>query len=161
MVWIDWALLAVLLLSAVLGLWRGLVYEVLSVAVWVMAFVLAQRYGAPVGVWLPVDGFSEPLRVAMGFAVVFLASAFAGGLLSWLMKKLVESVGLRPVDRALGGVFGLLRGAVMLLGLTMVVQMTPLHTQERWRQSPVAEVLSTTLHALQPLLPEALARHLV
>lgn len=158
---VDGVLLFVLLLSAIVGMWRGLVYEVLSVAVWVMAFVLAQRYGAPVGVWLPVDGFSEPLRVAMGFAVVFLASAFAGGLLSWLMKKLVESVGLRPVDRALGGVFGLLRGAVMLLGLTMVVQMTPLHTQERWRQSPVAEVLSTTLHALQPLLPEALARHLV
>ena len=112
------------------------------------------------GAWLPVDGFSEPLRVAMGFAVVFLASAFVGGLLSWLMKKLVESVGLRPVDRVLGGAFGLLRGAVILLGLTMVVQMTPLHTQERWRQSSVAGVLSDTLHALQPLLPESLARHL-
>ncbi len=160
MSWLDWALLAVLLLSAVVGLWRGLVYEVLSVAVWVVAFVLAQRYGAPVGVWLPVEGFSEPLRVAMGFAVVFLASAFIGGLLSWLVKKLVESVGLRPVDRVLGGAFGLLRGAVILLGLTMVVQMTPLHTHERWRQSPVAGVLSDTLHALQPLLPEALARHL-
>ena len=96
----------------------------------------------------------------MGFAVVFLASAFVGGLLSWLMKKLVESVGLRPVDRVLGGAFGLLRGAVILLGLTMVVQMTPLHKQERWRESPVAGVLSTALHALQPLLPEALARHL-
>lgn len=160
MSWLDWALMAVLLLSAVVGLWRGLVYEVLSVAVWVVAFWLAQRYGAPMGAWLPVDGFSEPLRVAMGFAVVFLASAFVGGLLSWLMKKLVESVGLRPVDRVLGGAFGLLRGAVILLGLTMVVQMTPLHTQERWRQSPVAGVLSDTLHALQPLLPESLARHL-
>ncbi len=160
MSWLDWALLAVLLLSAVVGLWRGLVYEVLSVAVWVVAFVLAQRYGAPVGAWLPVDGFSESLRVAMGFAVEFLALAFAGGLLSWLMKKLVESVGLRPVDRVLGGAFGLLRGVVILLGLTMVVQMTPLHTQERWRESPVARGLSNTLHALQPLLPEALARHL-
>ena len=77
MSWLDWALLAVLLLSAVVGLWRGLVYEVLSVAVWVVAFVLAQRYGAPVGIWLPVDGFSEPLRVAMGFAAVFLASPMA------------------------------------------------------------------------------------
>ena len=92
MSWLDWALLAVLLLSAVVGLGRGLVYEGLSGAGWVVAFVVAQRYGAPVGVWLPVDGFSEPLRVAMGFAVVFLASAFAGGLLSWLMKKLVVSL---------------------------------------------------------------------
>ena len=79
MSWLDWALLAVLLLSAVVGLWRGLVYEVLSVAVWVVAFLLAQRYGAPMGAWLPVDGITDPLRVAMGFAVVFQASAFVGG----------------------------------------------------------------------------------
>lgn len=160
MSWLDWALLVVLLLSALLGLWRGLVYEVLSVAVWVVAFVLAQAYAAPVGAWLPVDGFSAPLQLAAGFAAVFLVSAFVGGLLAWLVKKLVESVGLRPVDRVLGGAFGLARGLVILLGVTVVVSMTPLQTQERWRESPVAGILSRTLHAIKPLLPEAVARHL-
>ena len=160
MSWLDWALLAVLLLSALLGLWRGLVYEVLSLAVWVLAFVLAQAYAAPVGAWLPVHGFSEPLRLAAGFAAVFVGAAFAGGLLAWLVKKLVESVGLRPVDRILGGAFGLARGMVILLGLAVVVSMTPLQSQERWRDSPVAGLLSGTLHAIKPLLPEAVARHL-
>ncbi len=160
MSWLDWALLALLLLSALLGLWRGLVYEVLSLAVWVVAFVLAQAYAAPVGAWLPVDGFSEPLQLAAGFAAVFVVAAFAGGLLAWLVKKFVESVGLRPVDRILGGVFGLARGMVILLGLAVVVSMTPLQAQERWRESPVAGVLSRTLHAIKPLLPEAVARHL-
>lgn len=160
MSWLDWVLLAVLLLSALVGLWRGLVYEVLSVAVWVGAFLLAQAYAAPVGAWLPVDGFSDPLQIAIGFAAVFFAAAFAGGLLAWLFKKLVESVGLRPVDRVLGGAFGLLRGVVMLLGLALVVGMTPLHGHTTWQRSPVATQLSSTLQALRPLLPEALARHL-
>lgn len=160
MSWLDWALLAVLLLSALLGLWRGLVYEVLSVAVWVVAFVLAQAYAAPVGAWLPVDGFSAPLQLAAGFAAVFLAAAFVGGLLAWLVKKLVESVGLRPVDRILGGAFGLARGMVILLGVTVVVSMTPLQTQDRWRESPVAGLLASALHKIRPLLPEAVARHL-
>lgn len=160
MSWLDWALMAVLLLSALLGLWRGLVYEVLSLAVWVVAFVLAQAYAAPVGAWLPVDGFSQPLQLAAGFAAVFVAAAFVGGLLAWLVKKFVESVGLRPVDRILGGAFGLARGMVILLGLAVVVSMTPLQSQERWRDSAVAGVLSRTLHAIKPLLPEALARHL-
>ncbi|MCU0927209.1 MAG: CvpA family protein [Hydrogenophaga sp.] len=160
MSWLDWALLAVLLLSALLGLWRGLVYEVLSLAVWVVAFVVAQAYAAPVGAWLPVDGFSQPLQLAAGFAAVFVATAFVGGLLAWLVKKFVESVGLRPVDRILGGAFGLARGMVILLGLAVVVSMTPLQSQERWRDSAVAGVLSRTLHAIKPLLPEALARHL-
>lgn len=160
MSWLDWALMAVLLLSALLGLWRGLVYEVLSLAVWVVAFVLAQAYAAPVGAWLPVDGFSQPLQLAAGFAAVFVAAAFVGGLLAWLVKKFVESVGLRPVDRILGGAFGLARGMVILLGLAVVVSMTPLQSQERWRDSAVAGVLSRTLHAIKPLLPEAVARHL-
>lgn len=151
MSWLDWALMAVLLLSALLGLWRGLVYEVLSLAVWVVAFVLAQAYAAPVGAWLPVDGFSQPLQLAAGFAAVFVAAAFVGGLLAWLVKKFVESVGLRPVDRILGGAFGLARGMVILLGLAVVVSMTPLQSQERWRDSAVAGVLSRTLHAIKPL----------
>lgn len=160
MSWLDWTLLAVLLLSAVIGLWRGLVYEVLSVAVWVGAFLLAQAYAASAGAWLPLDGYSEPLQVAMGFAAVFLVAAFTGSALAWLVKKLVESVGLRPVDRVLGGAFGLLRGVVILMGVTMVVNMTPLKSQERWRDSPVAAQLSSTLQTIRPMLPEALARHL-
>ena len=160
MVLTDWVLLGALLLSVLLGLWRGLVYEVLSVAGWVAAFVLAQAYADAAGAWLPMEGLSPPMRLAVGFVLVFVVVAFAAGMVAWLVQKLVASVGLRPVDRVLGGAFGLLRGAVILLGLTMVVQMTPLHKQERWRESPVARVLSDTLHALQPLLPEALARHL-
>lgn len=158
--WLDWALLAGLLLSALLGLWRGLVYEVLSLLVWVLAFVLAHSYAAPVGAWLPVEGFSPPLQLATGFAAVFVGAAFAGALLAWLVKKLVDSVGLRPVDRILGGAFGLARGVVILLGLTVVVNMTPLRAQAWWSDSPVAGSLSRTLHAIKPLLPEAVARHL-
>lgn len=158
--WMDWALLAVLLLSALLGLWRGLVYEVISVAGWVVAFVLAQAYAAEVSMWLPVDGLSAPLRLAAGFAVVFMAAAFAGGLVAWVVKKLVESVGLRPVDRVLGGAFGLIRGLVILLGLAVVVSMTPLQQQVGWQASRVAGLLSATLHEVKPWLPEPVARYL-
>ncbi|MDZ4187216.1 MAG: CvpA family protein [Hydrogenophaga sp.] len=160
MMWIDWVLLAVLFLSALLGLWRGLVYEVISVAGWVLAFVLAQAYARDATAWLPLDGFSAPLQLAAGFAVVFLAAAFAGGLVAWLVKKLVESVGLRPVDRVLGGVFGLVRGVVILLGVAVVVSMTPLHQQGSWQASHGAGALSATLHQVKPLLPESVAQYL-
>lgn len=158
--WVDWLLLSVLLLSALLGLWRGLVYEVISVAGWVVAFVLAQAYAAEMAAWLPIGGWSPPLQLALGFAVVFMGAAFAGGLVAWVVKKLVDSVGLRPVDRVLGGGFGLARGAVMLLGLAVVVSMTPLHQQADWQASQGAGVLSGTLQEVKPLLPASLARFL-
>jgi membrane protein required for colicin V production len=158
--WVDWSLLAVLLLSVLLGLWRGLVYEVISVAGWVAAFVLAQAYAAEAAAWLPVEGMAPPLQLAIGFAVVFIGAAFAGGLVAWVIKKLVDSVGLRPVDRVLGGAFGLARGAVMLLGLAVVVSMTPMQRHADWQASGGAAVLSGTLHEVKPLLPESVARYL-
>ncbi len=156
----DWLLLAVLLLSVLLGAWRGLVYEVLSAAGWVSAFVLAQAYADEVAVMLPLDGLSPPLQLAGGFMVVFIAVAFAGGLLAWLVKKLVTSVGLRPVDRILGSAFGLARGVVMLLAFAVVVSMSPLRDATWWQGSAVADLLVATLHAIKPLLPEPVARYI-
>jgi membrane protein required for colicin V production len=156
----DWLLLAVLLLSVLLGAWRGLVYEVLSVAGWVAAFVLAQAYADEVASMLPLTGVSPPIQLAAGFMVVFIAVAFAGGLLAWMVKKLVASVGLRPVDRILGSAFGLARGVVMLLALAVVVSMSPMRDAVWWKDSSVASLLVSTLHAIKPLLPEPVARYI-
>jgi len=109
---VDIVLLIVLLASVVIGAWRGLLYEVLSVLGWVAAFVLAQWLAVDAAEWLPLKGASEPLRYAAGFAVVFVAVAFAAGFLAWLVKKRVESVGHRPVDRTPGAPFGLVPGPV-------------------------------------------------
>ena len=156
----DGLLLTVLLLSVLLGAWRGLVYEVLSVASWVAAFVLAQGYADEAALMLPLDSLSPPLRLAVGFLVVFIAVAFAGGLLAWLVKKLVASVGLRPVDRVLGSAFGLARGVVMLLAFAVVVSMSPMRDAAWWEDSVVADVLVATLHTIKPLLPEPVARYI-
>lgn len=157
---VDGVLLAALLLSAVVGLWRGLVYEVLSVAAWVAAFVTAQAYASTVGALLPMGDASPALRLAAGFAAVFIATAFAGGLVAWAVKRMVSAVGLRPIDRVLGGAFGLLRGAVILLALAVVIGMTPLQSNAQWQRSLVAQVLSDSLHTLKPLLPVSVARYL-
>lgn len=157
---VDGVLLFILVLSAVVGVWRGLVYEVLSVMAWVAAFVLAQHYAGRVSEMLPLGGGSSGLRTAAGFVLVFVAGAFAGGFLAWVVKKMVAAVGLRPIDRVLGGAFGLLRGGVVLLAVAVVVGMTPLQSQPGWQSSSVARVLGMGLHTLKPLLPESVARHL-
>src|SRR5688500_20052562 len=123
---LDWVFLAVLAASLLLGAWRGLVYEVLSVISWVAAFVLAQWLAPQAAALLPMGGSGEAMRYAAGFVAVFIAVVFTGGLLAWLIKKMVEAVGLRPIDRTLGAAFGLVRGAVVLLARAVVINMTPL-----------------------------------
>jgi len=107
---LDWIFVAVLVVSFVIGAWRGLAFELLSLCGWIAAFFAAQYFADDVGAFLPMRGAPPLWRYAAGFTLVFISAIFACGVFAWLVKKMVESVGLRPADRALGGVFGVLRG---------------------------------------------------
>jgi membrane protein required for colicin V production len=157
---LDWVFVAVLLASLLLGAWRGLVYEVLSVMSWIAAFIAAQLFAPAVAAMLPMEGSAQAVRYAAAFVLVFIAVVFAGALIAWLTKKMVEAVGLRPVDRVLGAVFGVLRGAVMLLALAVVVNMTALKRADSWTESKGAAVATAALKQLKPVLPERFGQYL-
>jgi membrane protein required for colicin V production len=157
---LDWVLLGILILSLLIGAWRGLVYELLSLASWAIAFVLAQWFAPDVAQKLPMAGAGEAVRYAAGFAVTFVAVVFAGGLIAALIKKLISAVGLAPADRLLGAAFGGVRGLVVLLAVTVVVAMTPLKNSVWWRESFGAGVLSAALKGLRPVLPQEFAKYL-
>ena len=157
---LDWIFVAVLLASMLIGAWRGLVFEVLSLLGWVASFLVAQWFAADVAALLPMGESAGALRYAAGFAVVFVVSVFACGFLTWLAKKLVEAIGLRPADRTLGAVFGVLRGLVLLLAVAVVAGLTPMHEAPWWQESRGAPVLAEMLRGLKPALPEEFGRHL-
>ena len=157
---IDWILVAVLAASMLLGAWRGLVYEVLSVMGWIAAFVLAQWFAPDVAEKLPMQNSGETLRYAAAFVLVFIVSVFVAGLISALMKKIISVVGLRPVDRIMGAVFGLFRGLIFLLAFSVVVHMTALQESDWWLESQAAPMLMTLLKGLRPMLPEKFGAYL-
>jgi membrane protein required for colicin V production len=157
---VDWILLAVLGLSLLLGMWRGIVQEVLSLAGWVAAFYVSQMYAPQAAAWLPMEGSSQMLRYAAGFVVVFIAVLIATVLVSWMVKKLVSAVGLGPLDRLLGSLFGLMRGMVILLAVTVLVGMTPMRETEAWKQAQGAQWLQQFLHVLKPVLPADFGKYL-
>ena len=157
---VDWILLAVLGLSFLLGLWRGIVQEVLSLAGWVAAFYVSQMYAPLAAAWLPMEGSSQMLRYAAGFVVVFIAVLVATVLVSWIVKKLVSAVGLGPLDRLLGSLFGLMRGVVILLAVTVFVGMTPMRDTDGWKQAQGAQWLQQFLHVLKPVLPADFGKYL-
>lgn len=156
----DWIFLGVLGFSLLLGAWRGLVYEVLSVFGWVVSFYAAQWFALQVAELLPIRSASEPVRYAAAFVLIFIAALFTWGLLAFLLKKLVQAIGLRPVDRTLGALFGLLRGLILLLAATVVINMTVLRNSDWWLESQGAPVLAATLKGLKPALPERFGQYL-
>lgn len=157
---LDLIFIAVLLLSMLLGAWRGLVFEMLSALSWVVAFVLAQWFAADMAALLPLGSWPDAGRYAADFAVVFVLALFGCGLVAALAKKLVEASGLRPVDRALGALFGAVRAGVILLVTAVLAQLTPLHQSDWWHASDGAPWLSAALKELKPALPEEFGRYL-
>jgi membrane protein required for colicin V production len=157
---LDWVVGAVLLASLLLGAWRGLVYEVLSVMGWIAAFVVATWFAPAAGDWLPMGGTGAAARYAAGFLLVFVGVLFASGLTAWLISKAVAAVGLRPIDRTLGALFGILRGVLLVLALAVVVLLTPLKSASWWTGSMTAGVATAALQGLKPLVPEPFGKYL-
>ena len=157
---LDGCLIAVLVISLLIGAWRGLIFEVLSLVSWLAAFVLAQWFAPAVGQWLPLQSSNEALRYGLGFVLVFVATIFAGSLIAFVVKKLVSAVGLQPADRMLGALFGLVRGGVIVLAVTVVVGMTPLTSATWWQESVGVRFAQATVHGLKPVLPEEFGKYL-
>jgi len=158
--WVDWALLAVLVVSVAVGLWRGLVFEVLSLVGWVAAYIAAQASCPTVAPLLPIGVAGGALNQGAAFALVFVLALVVWALALGLLRKLIHATPLQVVDRVLGGGFGLLRGAVLLLAVATVVSLTPAARSPAWQHSQGAAWLAGLLQELKPVLPESLAQHL-
>jgi membrane protein required for colicin V production len=156
----DYFALAVIALSLLIGVGRGMVSEILALMAWVVAFFAARLWAQPVGEHLLAE-LADPLwRPLAGFVIVFVAVLVGFALLRWLIGLLLKATGLSAVDRMLGALFGLARGVLLLLALVMLAGLTPLPRQSWWRQALFAPPLETAVVALKPWLPAALAQRL-
>jgi len=158
--WVDWTLLTVLALSVVVGLWRGLVFELMSLVGWVVAYVAAQLYSAQVAPQLPIGLPGSALNLGAGFALTFVGVLIGWTLLARLVRLLVHATPLTLIDRTLGAAFGLARGGVLLLALATLVAFTPAARSQPWQDSQGAAWLRVALQGIKPVLPAEVARYL-
>ncbi|HEU0234480.1 MAG TPA: CvpA family protein [Gallionella sp.] len=152
----DFAVMAILLVSLLFGLWRGLVYEVLSLMGWPVAFVLSKLFAGNVAPMMP--GAQETIRITLAYAVVFVAALIVWGLLAWLLSRLVKAVGLGWLDRVLGGLFGVLRGGLVILVLVWLAGMTAVPEQPFWRAAQMSKTAEDAALLTKVWLPDNIAQ---
>jgi membrane protein required for colicin V production len=158
--WIDWTLLAVLLVSVIVGLVRGFVFEVMSLVGWLVAWFGAQYLARELSPHLPVGTPGSAGNMAASYVLCFIGILILWALAAKLVRLLIHATPLSLPDRLLGAGFGLLRGGVLLLAVATVVALTPAAQSAPWQRSDGARVLGVALLGLKPLLPAEVARYL-
>jgi membrane protein required for colicin V production len=154
----DYAVLAVIGLSALRGAWRGLLSEVFGLIGWIAAFFVACRFVGLVVPYIPANwpggGLTQWL---IAFAAIVIGVVLVAGVANALLSRLVQVSGLGGVDRSLGLMFGLVRGVILVLLLVALAGLTELPRQEFWRDALFRPYAEQGVHQLKPLLPETLA----
>jgi len=157
--WVDIALLAVLAISVLTGLWRGLVFEIVSLLGWLVAFVLANSAGPLLADAMPFGDPASPLRLWTAYVVVFVLVLVTCTLLARLLRALVSATPLSVLDRLLGALFGAVRGALVLVVVAMLVTLSPFAQSSSWRNSHGAVWLGLALEGLKPVIPQSINVH--
>lgn len=153
----DYVFLAVLGLSAAIGMWRGLLSEVMAVAAWVFALLAAWRYNG-MAAELFAGVIDEVVwRQFAGGAVVVLGVLVLAALLRHLLRQLLQATGLGPTDRFLGAVFGIARGLLVASIVVLLGGLAGVSREPWWTQALFSAPLESVVLASRPWLPEAVA----
>ena len=150
---LDLIILLVLIFTVVRGLMRGMIDTLFSLAAWMLAFMLGKWGAVLVAPLLPIGIENPSIRYFTGFALVFLVMLIGVLLLGHALASLVRAVGLGGVDTLLGGLLGLAKGLVILVGLTLAAGLTSLPRTEFWKQAMLSGSLQAMAQRALPLLP--------
>jgi|694.fasta_scaffold26137_2 membrane protein required for colicin V production len=156
----DYAVLTVIAASVLLGLWRGVVSEILALAAWMVAFLVARAQGSQVADWLTGQIAEPGMRLAAAYVLIFVGVLLVFAIARMIISLMLKAVGLGLLDRLLGAAFGVLRGVLVVWVAVLVAGMTPLPKADWWRDAMLAPPLETAVIAAKPWLPAEAAKRI-
>lgn len=132
---VDWAIIAIVAISALISLKRGFVKEALSLLTWIIAGAVAWMFGGSLAQYL-VNYIETPsARVIAGCTILFVATLLVGAMVNFLIGELIRVTGLSGTDRFLGMVFGAARGGLLVVVAVGLLSLGPVQQDQWWQQS--------------------------
>lgn len=154
----DYVVLGIVAISLALGLWRGVVGEVIAIIAWIAAVMGALEFGTATGQAVFAGIVDPAIRALAGCTLIFVGILVAMALVRLAVRQMVKALGLSLSDRLLGMIFGLARGVLVVLVLVAAGGMTSAPQQPWWQEAALAPPLETAVLAVKPLLPDELAK---
>ncbi len=154
----DYAVIAIILLSALVGWWRGFMYELFSLIGWVAAYIVARTFSAQALPYVPLAVGELNIRSAAAFAALFIATLIVAALFAWFLARLAKFAGLSGMDGKFGAIFGMLRGGLVVIALVWLGGLTDLPQLPFWRNALSSKPLQEAALYAKDYLPENAAR---
>jgi membrane protein required for colicin V production len=132
----------------------------IALAAWVLGFMAAVALSPLLGGMLPEIGDNPVIKYLLAFAVIFLGALLLGALIAWPLSSVIRKAGLGFVDRFLGAVFGIARGAVLVTAFVLVAGLTTLPRLDWWQNAALAPPFAAAALSLKPWLPPEWAQRL-
>lgn len=157
--WVDIAIVAIVLISALISLFRGFVREILSLVAWVVALWAAAHFARPAASLLEPYTSIETVRLVLGFIAVLVLALLVTGLANFLIGRLLAKTGLTGPDRVLGVGFGVLRGVAIVAAVVFCAGLTALPGAPAWQQARLIPPFETLALLAVGSLPPDVGRH--
>lgn len=158
---LDFAIIGIIAASLLLGAWRGVVGEMIALVAWILGFFAARAFGPEASQVFLADIIADPVwRLVAGYVLVFVATLLLLALVRLAAQGLIRALGLGLADRLLGVVFGVARGALIVLLLFAVGGMTSLPKQGWWAKAQLAPPFETAVLLAKPWLPDDVAKRI-
>jgi membrane protein required for colicin V production len=158
MIAVDYIILAIIIVSAVMGLVRGLLREAVAVITWFLAIVLAWLFASSLEPMLGGILVGSPLRIWAARAVIFVGVLLLGGAVAVLLGHYVRVSMFAGMDKFLGYVFGIVRGIVIVGAFTIAIQALRMDEDPRWKRSRLLPYAGAVADALRGIVGEKLER---
>lgn len=133
--WADWGILGIIAISGLMSLRRGFIKEAISLATWVIAFIIARVFAGSLSIYLKDYIDTPSLSMLAAFAILFIATLMVGAVVGALFGALISATGLNSTDRVLGMGFGFVRGALVVVVIIALLGMTPAVIDDWWKSS--------------------------
>lgn len=158
MVWIDFVILLIIVLSAIVSSVRGFVREALSLSGWVIAFWVSLKFSGGMSVLFDQTIDDPILRLVVSFLMLFVATLIVSTIVNYFAIQMVERTGMTRADRSIGVVFGVLRGILIVTAMVMFSGLTPFPQTPSWDNSFFLYYFEGIAVWLSDLMPADVAR---
>jgi membrane protein required for colicin V production len=158
MIAVDYIILAILVISAAMGLIRGLLRESIAVITWFLAIVLAWSFASSLEPYLGGVLAGSPLRIWAARTIIFVGILLLGGAVAVILGHYVRVSMFAGMDKFLGFVFGLVRGVVIVGAFTIAIQALRMDEDPAWKRAKLLPYAIGVADALRSIVGENLER---